>query len=673
MIVSEYTNVRSPEAPSGSLPLHLVTRITNFLRLVTFITLLWRRENCQLLDNRSENSMKISNRHLGFLGLIVVCIALDELQGAEDLLSQWEAGRIGDGLTTPKVMDGSNSNTVASTAQAPIKETDFTPKLDTRPSSFHREGDVPNLTPSLLRGNRGEKLLRSNLREINRETERVMRLGTHIQTLSNRRRAEEIRIKVNPYSGSSNPPETLDLLKKLENNYKPPDPIANLDEMLRRAVFHDSTDLANHPTPGNSANLDEILRQAVRATQPNTTPVHIGDKRKFSSIDPGHPNQAMLRNFGNPIQSPVVHKVHPISGASASLEELLQQAVLSRSTTILPTPKSASLVKLDEILMQVVSSHGATQSHSTPVQRENESIALPNSGLADVHTEDQIQVPAVHERRTDKTPKKSSETVRESTSTPKKINTLSSQPSSSRNSQFYRLEFTHEVLGTSDPLSEDKMVIPEIRKLNPKGLDKINPKKVDTQNPEQVDNPNPNKNIEIVIYERNYKRALKIMKKCDSIMKLHTSIELKAKYSKKTPRRSYVEAYYSKLWQNSTAWIAFWNKRTSTIDFEKAIPQGPERLKKVFFLFLFYAEMIGTIFPKVEGKSLDENDSTFLETAIEIFRMIHNPNHDPKLKMSKDELLEYLIRTEGDEILGTLHDDNLTTLVWRCLKIWIAI
>ncbi|POW00749.1 hypothetical protein PSTT_12938 [Puccinia striiformis] len=218
---------------------------------------------------------------------------------------------------------------------------------------------------------------------------------------------------------------------------------------------------------------------------------------------------------------------------------------------------------------------------------------------------------------------------------------LTSKHSRIRDDQFWNLEFDHELLGTSSPLPEDQMIIKEVEKYNE-----------GTETKMKVD-------------ENNLDLFFHMISVCDYILKTQTEANLRHIYTITNPRRYYIKSQFEKLWGNREAWIAFWNQRTG-IDLQMAVPAQPVRIGRIFLLFIFYVDMIEKIIPKNEGNftSVFEHDSRLFTFAVQVFQMIQNRRNTPRLKM------EYDMSTTGESILGT-SSDSPSTVLWRCLKIWI--
>ncbi|KAA1088983.1 hypothetical protein PGT21_003002 [Puccinia graminis f. sp. tritici] len=235
-------------------------------------------------------------------------------------------------------------------------------------------------------------------------------------------------------------------------------------------------EFGKYPMQDSSANLVESPMQAVsphRATQTdgNQSRVLIEHKRRILSIDPVHTLQDSLILFENQIQSPVV-------------------------TTPRMTPDGS--VSLDEELESDRASDQAARIDRTPVQGDK--VVEPEGIVTRTGPNLQSNI------------------------------ALESQPSNSGDDKLLRLEFTHEILKTHDPLTEDKLVIEEIKKLN--------------------------EHSKIYISESNFIDALKIIGKCARIMKRDGPIEIKSRYphcNPKSPRNCYVESQFETLIINNDA------------------------------------------------------------------------------------------------------------------------
>jgi hypothetical protein len=339
-----------------------------------------------------------------------------------------------------------------------------------------------------------------------------------------------------------------------------------------------------YPTQDSAANLAEIPGQAAspeKTMQIDESRVPVENKRRILSIDPAHTPQDSSKTFENQIQAPVTKKPRMTPDASASFDKKLESDV---------------------------SSDRAARIDRTPVQIEK--MVEPEGIVTGIGPNLQGDI------------------------------ALESQPSNNGDDNLLRLEFTHEILKTHNPLIEDILVIEEIKKLN--------------------------EHPKIYISESNFNNALKIIGKSARIMKRDGPIEIRSRYphcNPKSPRNCYVESQFETLINNNDAWIAFWNQRTK-INLEKVIPKKTPKFKKVFPLFLFYVEMIDAIFPKIEGTSPNEHDEKLLESAIKVIQTIQRRN------LTKQELIKSQVAITGHDILTNV-GHGLNTLLWRCLKVWI--
>ncbi|KAI9621606.1 hypothetical protein H4Q26_015614 [Puccinia striiformis f. sp. tritici PST-130] len=238
------------------------------------------------------------------------------------------------------------------------------------------------------------------------------------------------------------------------------------------------------------------------------------------------------------------------------------------------------------------------------------------------------------------------------------VNPLVLQNPRGNGERSMRLEFTHEVLEGPHPLLEDPLLIELIKKLNKKEIE-----------------------TKIMIDGSNFKEAFRVIKECDYLMKKYTPIDLAIRFPVSKPRRYYIFVQSSKMWENRWAWYRFWNQRITSINVEKMeTNQQAGNLKRVFLLFLFYVEMIDSIFPhnNVEGSFTNEHNSELLKSAIQIFRM-NNQNKD-EVTHTFDQGLEtegevkklngYGVQITGKKISGNLRD-TVNPMLWKSLAIWI--
>jgi hypothetical protein len=115
---------------------------------------------------------------------------------------------------------------------------------------------------------------------------------------------------------------------------------------------------------------------------------------------------------------------------------------------------------------------------------------------------------------------------------PQSDNWFPTQPSSTLNQPFLRLQFDYEVLTKSNPLSEDQMIIDAIRRWNWGPI--------------------------IIIEPSRYHDALHIMRSDFLIIRIQTCVELKCKYLSKTPRSKYQKSCFKTLLENCPQWFKWW-------------------------------------------------------------------------------------------------------------------
>ncbi|POW00739.1 hypothetical protein PSTT_12948 [Puccinia striiformis] len=566
------------------------------------------------------------------LGLVATCTALDEsLPGSADLLSQLrgplpptpDAG-------TSTVQDSSHNNNLAS-------------KLElTRPHTLRSRVEMSNSSPSTppAGASWGEGSRRRARKESHSGTELLIPTETHMRIPPNKRRKEDElpeKISDDVDHRPHDPPETLDLLKGFGKDPIPKAP-ANLDEMLRDAVLSTTPTLSHRQKSDNAASLDNILSQAVRshrATQDNVIssplPIALQDKRNHLSIGLSitPPTQEFhFKTLDNHILAPVVQNKDPRPESSTKLDEILRNALFSHDRTRLSGKNPVQVEQASPHPQNVMTSRIIGDLLSQPVT-PSKSISYPN-----------------------KIPTKTG-----TTST--NVNPLVLATSRGNDGRSMRLEFTHEVLEAPNPLLEDPLVIELIKKLNKKETE-----------------------TKIMIDESNFDEAFRIITECDVLMKKHTPIDLAISFPVKQPRKYYIYLQSLKMWDNRWAWYKFWNRRITSIDVEKMeIPQQTKKLKKVFLLFLFYVEMIDSIFPqnKVEGMSPNEHTSELLKSAIQVFQMIDQNKieimdtfNDQGLEIGEEvkKLKGFEVQINGRKISGKSRDKVNPTL-WKCLAIWI--
>ncbi|WAR52290.1 hypothetical protein PtB15_1B731 [Puccinia triticina] len=461
-----------------------------------------------------------------------------------------------------------------------------------------------NLSPSS--GSWGRTLLRDDHTAAHSGTQRAnaVALDNQIPASSTKKRKED---KI------QNPPQTIDLLKNWRA-HRLPDPSTNFDETQQQVVLGTKHVRNRALNELDGHRLTEISGQTAMylgAREPLTTPVHDGNGINF---------------------------LHPMPGSPVNF----RQPVFARGTLLVPNP---NLYK--RLSMPTISSHRARQSDSASVQVAIRKTKRPIN-FADTHA-NKRQLTTLEMSRTDSTYEGSSlrpkpnnvvdsvvnpsstnglasrqkEIVTEPVRNPQPATALESLPSSTRNAHFRRLEFTHEVLETRSPLSEDKPIIDEIKAFNPT-------KK------------------KLVIYENEYDDAFVLFGKCYELIR-DKAQNFKAKYGKKTKKAAYLQDHFNKLRDNRTKWIDFWNQRAklNLVNRVDPAPQSIKRMERLCLIFLFYVEMIDVVLPKSQGISFDEHPNC-LEIAFNSFQRYWMKHKGPK--MSND------------------HD---STLIWKILCTWI--
>ncbi|WAQ81409.1 hypothetical protein PtA15_1A750 [Puccinia triticina] len=537
--------------------------------------------------------MKIANYSLVLLGWVTTCSAVDDLpQLTRDFISNFNknAGE----CTTREDMHAANLGSGGSAVQEQKREIDFLSTLGTH----------PNPTPSPSSGNWGETHPREVPTEAHSGTKRPFE--THLPTPSTKRRKQD---------EIQNQPQTIDLLRNLEHG--PPDP-QTFDDILHKAVYDTKSVLNQAQRVLNSRRITELLERAVKYVEtlkPRTTPVHV-------------------QNGG--------HFVPPMPGNPASF----RQPVFVHGTPHVPDPTSDDMAgRLSNIL--AVSSHRA-QRHS-----DSASVQVANQRnkrriiFADTRTEQQRQLPALKTSRTDRTHEGSSlrsnpknlddslanlifnrlasrqkEIAKEPVENPQLDISLASQPSSSRNDQFTRLEFTHDVLEARRWLSEDQDIIAKIKAFN----------------------PNENK---LVIYEKDYggkNGAVEMFLSCYYRTRNGAS-EFREMMGNKARRTAFYQQHFRKLMEKRLEWITFWNQKTKlNLKTDAPIQTGGQRKKdRLGLVFLFYVEMIDSILPKSQGITSDEHNSNILESAFENFETFLRENGKVENSTTLDSFLQYTI------------------------------
>ncbi|KAA1082444.1 hypothetical protein PGT21_003536 [Puccinia graminis f. sp. tritici] len=203
-------------------------------------------------------------------------------------------------------------------------------------------------------------------------------------------------------------------------------------------------DFGKNSAAGSPANAFETPRKAILSHRTMQTdgiqpPIQKEREGRFLSIDPTHTPHSYLKNLEDQLRSSVIKPMQM-------------------------TPEAS--FRLDEILRQTSYSDGKKQSDRTLVQIEN--VMEPKDTATEIGT----MSPSV--------------------------NVIESQTSTG--DRLLRLEFTHEILRTHDPLLEDERIIEEIKKLN--------------------------ENSKIMIVESNFKNAVDIIRNCNLMMKRDGPIEL---------------------------------------------------------------------------------------------------------------------------------------------------
>ncbi|WAR52289.1 hypothetical protein PtB15_1B730 [Puccinia triticina] len=372
--------------------------------------------------------------------------------------------------------------------------------------------------------------------------------------------------------------------------------------------------------------------------------VHIKSYVDSGPVPPNPPQTNLLKNSG----------AHGSPDSPINLENILSQAVFGKELVHDRTPPR--LANLDRILKQTIASVEARQPRTTlvdaetvrnilhpmpggnpasfrqPVTEQSESNFVHIATRREKHpvnsvstlTEEQMQLQSFKKSQTDKNSEelasRQKDIVIETVSNPQRINGLKGQPSSSCNGQFARLEFTYEVLKSENLLPEDKEIIGKIRALN------------------------PNEKKKIILYENNYKYALKIFQDCASIIKAKAP-HFWGIVGEKQRKLTYVHNHTKKLWEHRGAWLEFWKKKTK-INLETEIPlKSKKKMEKLLLVFLFYVEMIEAVLP------LEGHDPNFLESAIEFYQA-------------------YRRKEQGDDA-SKFAKVHYNTLLWRILTDWI--
>ncbi|KAI9625638.1 hypothetical protein H4Q26_016176 [Puccinia striiformis f. sp. tritici PST-130] len=597
--------------------------------------------------------MKVCYRTLVILGLVATCTALDEsLPRSADSLSQLRG-------PLPPTPDAGTS-----TVQDPSQNINLASKLElTRPHTLRSRVEMSNSSPSTPTAgvSWGEGSRRRARKESHSGPELLIPTETHMRIPPNKRRKEDElpeKMSDDVDHRPHHPPETLDLLKGFGKDPIPKAP-ANLDEMLRDAVLSTTPTLSHRQKSDNAASLDNILSQAVRshrATQDNVIssplPIALQDKRNHLSIGLSitPPTQEFhFKTLDNHILAPVVQNKDPRPESSTKLDEILRNALFSHDRT--------RLSGKNPVQVEQASPHPHTTRpiNEDPVQVEKGSSSThPQNTKSPQIIGDLLSQPV--------TPSKSiphAKIIPTNTGiTSSNVNPLVLQNPRGNGERSMRLEFTHEVLEGPHPLLEDPLLIELIKKLNKKEIE-----------------------TKIMIDGSNFKEAFRVIKECDYLMKKYTPIDLAIRFPVSKPRRYYIFVQSSKMWENRWAWYRFWNQRITSINVEKMeTNQQAGNLKRVFLLFLFYVEMIDSIFPhnNVEGSFTNEHNSELLKSAIQIFRM-NNQNKD-EVTHTFDQGLEtegevkklngYGVQITGKKISGNLRD-TVNPMLWKSLAIWI--